>query len=199
MNSVSMSARYRTIDVVTITTLGVAFGVVFWGWGKLYGVIGTAGMLTYPPSGALLGGGWLIAGVVGILIVRRPGAAVGTELIAASVSAFMPGNEWGMSALYSGAVQGLGVELVFALFAYRAFGPAIAMLSGAVAGAAESVYEWFSYYDNWDLQYRLVHMGFFTLSGAIVAGLGGWLLVQALARAGALDAFSAGREQAAKV
>ena len=26
--------RYRTIDLVTITTLGVAFGVIFWGWGK---------------------------------------------------------------------------------------------------------------------------------------------------------------------
>ena len=26
--------------LVTIATLGVAFGVIFWGWGKLYGVAG---------------------------------------------------------------------------------------------------------------------------------------------------------------
>ncbi len=199
MNSASTSMRYRSIDLVTIATLGVAFGVVFWGWGKLYGVIGTAGMLAYPPSGALLGGGWIIAGVVGALIVRRPGAAVATEMIAATVSALMPGNEWGMSTLVSGAVQGLGVELVFALFAYRSFGPLIAMAAGAVAGAAESVYEWFSYYADWGIEHKLVHLGFFTLSGAVIAGLGGWLLVQALARAGALDSFAAGREHVVKV
>ena len=85
MNSAStFSFRYRTIDLVTIATLGVAFGVIFWGWGKLYGVAGTLGMLAYPPSGAIFGGGWLIAGIVGGLILRKPGAAFATELIAAS-------------------------------------------------------------------------------------------------------------------
>jgi len=32
-------------------------------------------------------------------------------------------------------------------------------------------------------------------SAAIIAGLGGWLLVRALARTGVLSAFPAGREQ----
>lgn len=191
--------RYRTLDLVTIATLGVAFGVIFWGWGKLYGVAGTAGMLAFPPSGAIFGGGWLIAGVVGGLIVRRPGAAVATELIAAAVSGLMPGNEWGTSVVVSGLLEGLGAELVFAVFLYRRWSLPVAAAAGALAGVFEALYEWQIWYDYWDLGYRLAHLGIFVVSGAVIAGAGGWLLVRALARAGALDSFGAGREAATEV
>lgn len=200
MNSAyTYSFRYRTIDLVTIATLGVAFGVIFWGWGKLYGVAGTIGMLAYPPSGAFFGGGWLIAGIVGGLILRKPGAAFATELIAASVSALLPGNEWGMTTLMSGALQGLGAELIFAFFLYRRFSPQVAMLAGVLAGAFESVFEWQVWYADWEFAHKLAHLGIFMVSGAVIAGLGGWLLVQALAKTGALDAFPVGHEVSNKV
>jgi energy-coupling factor transport system substrate-specific component len=191
--------RYRTIDLVTITTLGVAFGVIFWGWGKLYAVAGTAGMLGYPPSGAFFGGGWLIAGVVLGLIVRKPGAALAGELIAAVVSALLPGNEWGSAVIVSGLLQGLGVEIILAVLLYRRFGVVVAAAGGALAAVFEAVYEWSNYYSYWDLGYKLAHLGIFVVSGALVAGVGGWLLVRGLARAGALDAFPAGREQVTEV
>ena len=187
--------HYRTIDLVTIAALGVAFGVVFWAWGKLYGVLDLASTLAYPPAGALLGGGWLVAGVVGGLIVRRPGAAFGTELVAAAVSMFvLGGTEWGFTVILSGIVQGLGAELVFAALAYRSFGVVTAALAGAASAAFAAVYEWNFYYDGWDLQYRLAHLGFFAVSGVVVAGVLGWALVRALATTGALDAFGPGRE-----
>ncbi len=200
MNSASSSPfRYRTIDLVTVATLGVAFGVIFWGWGKLYGVAGTIGMLAYPPSGAIFGGGWLIAGIVGGLIIRKPGAALGTEVIAASVSALLPGNEWGMTTLVSGLLQGLGAEIILAVFLYRKFTPQVAMLAGALAGAFESVFEWQVWYADWGFTHKIVHLGIFVVSGAVIAGLGGWLLVRALAKTGALDAFGAGHEASVKV
>lgn len=192
-SSASAPTRYRTIDLVTIATLGVAFGVVFWGWGKLYGVLNLATVLTFPPSAALWGGGWLIAGVVGGLVIRRPGAALATELIAAAVSGLMPGNEWGSTVLVSGLLQGLGAELVFAAFRYRRFGLPTAAGAGALAGAFKAVYEWQIWYTDWDLTYRLWHLGLFVASGAVIAGAGGWLLVRTLARAGALDAFPVAR------
>lgn len=192
--------RYRTIDLVTITTLGVAFGLVYWAWGKLYEPISYWAVFSYPPSSGLLGGVWLIAGVVGGLVVRKPGAALATELIAAAVSLLVVGGtQWGFSTLASGFFQGLGAELVLALLLYRRFGVAVAAGAGALAGAFESLYEWKSYYDYWDLPYKLAHLGFFALSGAVVAGVGGWLLVQGLARAGVLDAFGPGREHAREV
>lgn len=191
--------RYRTIDLVTITTLGVAFGVIFWGWGKLYAAAGTAGMLSYPPSGAFFGGGWLIAGVVIGLIIRKPGAALAGELIAASISALLPGNEWGMTTVVSGLLQGAGVEIVLAIGLYRRYGVAFAAAGGALAAVFEAVYEWSNWYSYWGWSYKLAHLGIFVVSGIVVAGIGGFLLVRGLARAGALDAFPAGREQATEV
>lgn len=191
---------YRTIDLVTIATLGVAFGVVFWGWGKLYEPISALAVFSYPPSGGLLVGPWLLAGVVGGLILRKPGAALATEIIAAAVSALVPGGtQWGMSVLVSGFWQGLGAELILAIFLYKRFGVIPAALAGALAGGFEAVYEWQSYYPDWEWPYRFAHLGFIMTSGAIVAGIGGWALTQALARAGVLDSFGPGREAAHEV
>ncbi|MFI5430033.1 ECF transporter S component [Aeromicrobium sp. UC242_57] len=191
--------RYRTIDLVTITTLGVAFGVIFWGWGKLYAAASTAGMLSFPPSVALFGGGWLIAGVVIGLIVRKPGAALAGEVIAASISALLPGNEWGMTAIVSGLLQGAGVEIVLAIGLYRRFGVVFAAAGAALAAVFEVLYEWSNWYSYWGWGYKLAHLGVFVASGIIIAGIGGFLLVRGLARAGALDAFEAGREQVDEV
>ncbi len=105
----------------------------------------------------------------------------------------------GLQHFASGFWQGLGAEVIFLLFFYRRFGLAVAALAGAAAGAFESVYEWSSYYSGWDLGYKLAHLGFFGLSGAVVAGAGGFYLVKALAKAGVLDAFPAGREQVTEV
>lgn len=201
MSSATTSKRgfdvhYRTIDLVTIATLGVAFGVIFWGWGKLYEPLSGLAIFSFPPSAGLLGGVWLTAGVVGGLIVRKPGAAFATEFIAAAVSTFIVGGtQWGFSVFASGFWEGLGAELIFLLFFYKRFGVVVAALAGALAGAFEAVYEWTSYYSDWDFGYKLAHLGFFALSGVVVAGIGGFCLVQALAKAGVLDAFPVGREQ----
>lgn len=192
--------RYRTIDLVTITTLGVAFGVIFWGWGKLYEPISAWAIFSYPPSSALLGGVWLTAGVVGGLIIRKPGAAFATEFVAATVSTFIVGGtQWGFSVFASGFWQGLGAELIFLLFFYKRFGVVVAALAGAAAGALESFYEWSAYIPDYSIGAKLAHLGFFMLSGVVVAGIGGFYLVRALAKAGVLDAFPAGREQVSEV
>lgn len=184
---------YRTIDIVTVATLGVAVGVAFWGWDQLYAVVSNLSAFAFPPSVGLLAGTWLVGGVIGGLVVRRPGAALMTELIAASVEALL-GNQWGFGTIVSGLIQGVGVEIVLALFLFRRFGLVVAALAGILAASMESVYEWFAYYPDWDLAYRLAYLGFFAASGALVAGLGGWALVRALAATGALDALPAGRE-----
>jgi energy-coupling factor transport system substrate-specific component len=194
------NVHYRTIDLVTITTLAVAFGVIFWGWGKLYEPLSGLAIFSYPPSSGLLAGPWLIAGVIGGLIVRKPGAAFATEFLAAAVSTFIVGGtQWGFSVFASGFWQGLGAEVIFLLIFYRRFGVAVAAAAGAMAAAFESVYEWNSYWTDWDMGYKLAYLGFFAVSGAVIAGVGGWALTSALAKAGVLDAFQAGHEQVSEV
>lgn len=190
------AVRYRTIDLVTIATLAVAIGVTFWAWGKAYAGISGLAVFSYPPSVGLLAGPWLLAGVMGGIIIRRPGAALVTEVAAAAVSGLVPGGtEWGMSVLVAGFWQGLGAELILAVFLYRRFTLPVAALAGAMAGAIESVYEWNAYYQGvFDAGDRVAHLAMFALSGAVVAGAGGWLLTRALARASVLDSFGPGRE-----
>ncbi|ALX03352.1 ECF transporter S component [Aeromicrobium erythreum] len=187
---------HRAIDLAVIVALGLAFGVIFWAWGKLYGAIDLGVTLGYPPLSGLLAGPWLMAGIVGGLIVRRRGAAFGTELLAASVSMFvLGGTEWGFTVVLAGIAQGAGAELAFALGRYRRFGVGVAILAGALAAVVESFYEWYFYYPDWDMAYKLAYLGFFAASGALV-GVLSWLLVRSLAQTGALDSFGAGREAA---
>ncbi len=187
---------YRTIDLVTAALLGVAFGVVFWAWDQASAAPWAALNAVFAPLTGLLGGPWLLAGVVGGLLVRRPGAALFTELVAASVEALLPGNVWGWTTLLSGGLQGLGVELVLALFLWRRFGAGVAMAAGMASAVFEVAgYEWWSWVADYTWGWKLVYLATFAVSGAIVAGLGGLLIVRGLARAGAVNAMPAGREE----
>ncbi len=191
---------WRTVDILTIAFLGAALGVAFWGWGVFYNGPVTALKIGYAPLMGLFVGPWFLAGVIGGLVVRRPGAALFCEVVAALVS-MLPGTEWGATVLISGVLQGLGAELVFAIFGYKAFGLAVASLAGAMSAPLQWGFEVMSlpaggggWYAEWVMRDKLVYLGAMMLSGAVLAGLVGWLLVRALARAGALSAFPPGQE-----
>lgn len=203
---------WRTVDLLTITFLGAALGVAFWGWGIVYNGPLTALKIGYAPLMGLFAGPWFLAGVVGGLIVRRPGAALLCEVVAALVS-MLPGTEWGATVLISGILQGLGAELAFAIFGYRAFGVLAAALAGVLSAPLEWLFETVSFpaswvdvpvlgviaggggwYADWDLSDKLAYLGSMAVSGALLAGVLGWLLTRALARAGALGALPPGQE-----
>jgi energy-coupling factor transport system substrate-specific component len=184
---------WRTVDLLTVAFLGVAFGIAYWAWSLAYQAPSNALAAAFPPLQGITGAPWLMAGVVGGLVVRRPGAALFCELIAAVVEA-LPGSQWGVATLVSGTLQGLGAEAAFALFAYGAFGIGVAVLAGALSAPLEAVYEWFVYWQDWGWDYKVIYAVILTAAGAVVAGGVGWLLTKALARAGALNAFPPGQE-----
>lgn len=191
--------RWRVVDIVVASVIGVATGLVFLFWNNVgYAWFSAADAVT-PGLGGIAVGIWLVGGVLGGLIIRKPGAALYVELLAAVVSALI-GNQWGIETVYSGLAQGLGAELVFAAFAYRRFGVLQAVLAGAAAGAAAWVLELFL---SGNLQKSPEFLGlYFTtvvISGATLAGLLGWLVVRALAATGALHRFAAGRDVTERV
>lgn len=188
-------ATWRSIDLMSTAMIGAVLGVAYWGWSSAYTALSSPLSGFLGASIGLLGGPWLIAGVVGGLVVRRPGAALFAELLAACVEALL-GNEWGWATVISGGLQGLGVEVALAIFLYRRFSWPVAMVGGALAAAFEFLYEWHAYWQGTSANFKLGYVGFFMLSGAVVAGLGGWALTRALAASGAIDALPAGREAA---
>ena len=174
--------------------LAVAFGVVFWGFNTFVYPLLSAATSGFPPVAELMLGVWLLPAVVGGLVVRRPGAALFTELVAANVSMVL-GSQWGAAVLLSGLLQGLGVELALALFRHRRFGLPVAVLGGVLSAVFEIVfYEWQSYVAEFSTLWKAIYLGCGMVSGAVVAGAGGWYLVRALARTGSLNAFPAGQE-----
>lgn len=177
-------SSWRVVDIVIVSVLGVAVGVIFWLWSAGYGFI-SALTVAFPPVAALYGGGWLIAGVLGGLVIRKPGAALYCELIAASVEGLL-GTHFGLTVLLSGLVQGLGAELGFALFRYRRFTLLAALLAGALAGLALGLNDSFIYNAAWAANWKSIYIVLAMISGALIAGLVSWLAVRGLARTGAL-------------
>lgn len=186
--------QWRVVDIVVAAVLGVAIGLVFWGWNTVGGLWFVAMDGLTPGLGGIAVGIWLIGGVIGGLIIRKPGAALLVELIAAIVSALI-GNVWGVTTIFSGLAQGLGAELIFLAFLYVRFTLPVAMLAGAGAGIGAWVLELFlSANIAKTVEFNLIYLGSLIVSGALLAGLVGWLLVRALAATGALSRFAVGRD-----
>ncbi len=191
--SAPLRRSWRVVDIVVAAVIAVASGVVFWAWNLTYAGLGGL-FLAFPPSSGLVVGMWLFPAVLGGLIIRRPGAALFTELVAAAVSALL-GSQFGLTVLASGLVQGLGAELVFLLFLYRRFTLPVALLAGAAAGLACGLNDvfLFNWYPEYTLSWKWLYVGFTSVSGLIIAGLLSWLASRALAATGALSALASRR------
>lgn len=191
------SLTWRPIDIVIVAILGVATGFIFVVWNNIGYAWFTAMDNLTPGLGGLAVGIWLLGGVLGGLIIRKPGAAIFVEVFAASVSAAL-GSQWGPETLYSGLAQGLGAELIFLIFAYRKFNIAVATLSGIGAGVGAWTLELFlSPNLAKSLEFNIIYLVCVAISGAILAGILGFSLMKSLAKTGALDRFAAGREHRA--
>ncbi len=182
---------WSVTEIVVAATLGVAGGFFFWGVASIWTPL-TKPLDFYPPLSAVLAGLWLVPGVLGGLVVRRPGAAVYTELVAAILEALL-GNQWGFSTVWYGFLEGLGAEVVLAVLLYRAWGLTGAMLAGAGAGVTVGLMDSFVYYPAFSSGYKAAYVGLAVVSGAVIAGVGAWALTRALATAGALGPLASGR------
>jgi energy-coupling factor transport system substrate-specific component len=185
------SNRWRTVDIVVTAVLGVAFGVVFWAWGLLWAAL-DAPFTAFPPGQAFMYGVWLIPAVLAPLIVRKPGAALFAELIAAVVSALL-GSTWGTLTIVYGLLQGLAGEAGFAVFGYRRYGWPQALLAGALTGGMAAVLDLVNFYADWSAGWMTTYVVLVVLSTTVVAGAGSVALTRALGASGALSSFAPGR------
>ena len=191
--------RWRVVDIIVASVLGVAAALIFFVWNQVYAPVTAPFEALLPGSQALLYGVWLFAGVLGALIIRKPGAAIFTEVVAASVSALL-GAQWGgFATIEAGLVQGLGAEIVFLAFLYSSWRVGVAILAGAGAGLAMAVNDLILFYPGADVPFQSIYTVSAVLSGAVIAGLGSWLIARALAKTGALGRFASGRAATARV
>jgi len=190
---VKRSMSWRTVDIVVTAAIAVAFGVVIWGWNALWAAA-TPLFVAVPPAQNILYGTWLIPGVVAGLIVQKPGAAFFAELVAATVSLVL-GSQWGLDAALSGVFQGAGAELAFAIFRYRRWDLAAALLAAALSAVGAWLHDVPLFYAALPLADQLLIGAFMLISALVIAGFGSWWLTRALVQTGVLAQFPSGRTQ----
>lgn len=123
---------WKLKDVLLIAICAVLFGVIYLGCtyvgGILYGILTPFGMasLGYEPFYGI----YFMAGAFGVYVMRKPGAGLIAELLAAVLECLF-GNYFGPIIILSGLVQGLGFELLVALKRYKKF-DRLTMIQGAV-------------------------------------------------------------------
>jgi energy-coupling factor transport system substrate-specific component len=180
--------RWRTRDIVIAAVIGVVFGVVFWAWGIVWEgplqVLSTVAL----PVRDLLYAVWLVPAVLAPLVIRKPGAALFAEMVAAGVSAML-GTIWGPDTLLSGFVQGAAAELVFAFTLYRVWSFPILAVAAVASAAAAWIHDWAIYFADVDPVIQLARGGFMAISAVVLVAGGSVALHRALKGAGVLEGF----------
>ena len=172
--------KWRVVDIVVAAIIAVASGVIFWGWD----IVCTAPLALFeavtPGFEGLLNAFWLFAGPLAAIIVRKPGAALFAETLAAALELTM-GNQWGVGgSLIVGIVQGLGAEIGLAIFAYKKWDLLSTTISGALAGVGCGLYYWLTN-PAWSALRVSIYLIASAISGAMLAGV--------------VDRFESGRTQ----
>jgi energy-coupling factor transport system permease protein len=184
---------WRTVDIVVAAAIAIAFGVVIWAWNQLW-AYATPAFVAIPAAQNILYGVWLMPAVFGGLIIRKPGAALFTELVAAAVSAIL-GSQWGLDALASGLLQGAGAEVVFLATRYRVWTIPVVVAAAAASALTAWVHDVALYYLDIGVGGQIAIAIFMVLSAVVIAGIGSWLLMRSLVQTGVLAQFPAGRAQ----
>jgi energy-coupling factor transport system permease protein len=183
------TTAWRTRDVVVTAIIGVTFGVVFWAWGLLWEGF-TPVFAFAPPAKDLLYAVWLMPAVLAPLIVRKPGAALFAEMVAAGVSTII-GSQWGPDTLLSGFVQGAAAEMVFAFTLYRVWTFPVLAAAAIASAAGAWIHDWVLWYPDVSIELQLIRGVMMAISAVVIVAGGSVVLVRALRRAGVLEGFPA--------
>jgi energy-coupling factor transport system permease protein len=182
--------EWTTRELVVAAVLAVAVGVIFWAWGLLYSSVFT--LIPFPFSYVTVGL-WMVGGLLVPYVIRRPGAALLGELVAAFVSMAM-GNQWGILTMASGLVQGVGAEIVFAGYRWRRFDGVALYGAAALAGAFSILLDTFvySYYASYSWGSIGLAAVLIVISSVVLGGGLSQLLGEALAKTGVLSGLAIG-------
>lgn len=185
--------KHLTISEITfITVISSAMGVLWCLYGFIYSAL--APLLQVFAIDNLLSGVWLIGGVFFGYIIRRPGSALLGEVVASVVQAFI--SKWGISSIIYGVIQGLGVEIVFLIFAYKNWSWLSIILASIMTALFGFMlnYFWFGYF-KLSLTFNMLEFTSSIISGVIFAGILTKLIVDQLAKTGVLNQYRIAQDQ----
>jgi energy-coupling factor transport system substrate-specific component len=174
-------------EILIAAVLGAVFAVLYLAWVQVWLVAQAAfGVLAMD---AMMGF-WFIVSIIAAAIIRKPGAALLCETLAAGVEVLL-GSPAGLMLLVSGAIQGAGAELVFAATRWRTYSLPVLMLAGVGSAIFSFAYTWVLFgYGALSPTLLVVMFVVRCLSGALLGGLLGQVATEALYRTGVLSGLA---------
>lgn len=186
---------WTTRDILLVAVVGAAFGPLFAQWTNVYKAAGSF----LGPWNDLIGGFWWLPAILIPYIVRKPGAALVGETLAAIISV-IGGSPYGIiGTAVAGLVEGMGAEVIFMLFGWKRFDWLTLTLAGVASAITGFIYLWPIYYANYDLGLVLTTAAAYVIGVVVIAVIGGKLLGNALLATGVLDRFQIGRDRRAQM
>ena len=178
------SPRWTQREILILAVIGAVFAVLYLGWVQVWLV---SQAVFGPVTMDIAMGFWFIASMVAAAIIRKPGAAFLAEVLAAAIELLL-GSPAGLMLVVSAAIQGAGAEAVFAATRWRNYSLPVLMAAGVGAALASFAYTWVRF-DYGALEPGLLVLMFTLrcLSGALLGGLLGHVVVEALYRTGVLS------------
>nr|CAA05602.1 YkoE [Bacillus subtilis] [Bacillus subtilis subsp. subtilis str. 168] len=182
---------WKVKEIVIMSVISIVFAVVYLLFTHFGNVLaGMFGPIAYEP----IYGIWFIVSVIAAYMIRKPGAALVSEIIAALVECLL-GNPSGPMVIVIGIVQGLGAEAVFLATRWKAYSLPVLMLAGMGSSVASFIYDLFvSGYAAYSPGYLLIMLVIRLISGALLAGLLGKAVSGSLAYTGVLNGMALGKE-----
>jgi energy-coupling factor transport system substrate-specific component len=174
-------------EILIVTVLGAVFGVLYLAWVQVWLI---AQAIFGPVTMDVVMGFWFIVSIIAAAIIRKPGAALVSELLAAATQILL-GSPAGLLLLLTGLIQGAGAEAVFAATRWRNYRLPVLIAAGIGASIFSFVYTWIRF-DYGALAPGLLITMFLLrcLSGALLGGLLGHVIVEALYRTGVLSGLA---------
>lgn len=185
-----MLKSWKLKEIVLMSLLAVVFGIVY----LLFVHVGNiwSGFIG-PIAYEWIFGIWFIVSIICMYIIRKPGAAVISETIAAAIEVLL-GNAVGPRLILSGVIQGLGAEAVFAATRYKRFDLWVLMLAGVGSSIFSFVYGYLlGGFTVFSTGYVALMLGIRILSGALLAGVGGKAVGDGLLATGSLRGYAIAR------
>lgn len=184
MNS---SYRWSLREILILAVLGAVFGVLYLGWVQVWLI---AQAIFGPVTMDVVMGFWFIVSIIAAAIIRKPGAALASEMLAA-VMEILLGSPAGLLLLLAAFVQGAGAEAVFAATGWRNYRLPVLMAAGVGAAIFSFIYTWISFnYSALAPGLLIAMFALRCLSGALLGGLLGHFIVEALYRTGVLSGLA---------
>jgi energy-coupling factor transport system substrate-specific component len=173
----------KLTDILITIVIAAVFGVIYRIWGPIYDVLKPLGL----HAEQLSYGMWFMAATFAFLVIRKPWVALLAEVAAATIEALY-GGSWGVATLVYGLLQGLGAELVFALFRYRRVNVGVTILA-ALASAVLSIFVdvHYGYIEQLAFWNYVLFIVMRLVGSALIAGVFAYYLTSALSRTGVLN------------